>query len=285
MKTYSELREAGLQSLQGKWTEIAVSFIPFIIALGVLMLAPIRLELLDPELDSIKFLLWSGINAIFIPLLAFLVLVPLGFASYVTIFHKYRGSEEKAIHLLGQSFKHDYGFSIGFSILYAIFQSLYLIVYYIAIIILVVVWFVSLGLDEDTILYLAEDPAFLANFIDSSAIIYVVLFSVFTLLFMVAIIQLELKYMMVYFIRAEHPKVQIWSAMKHSKAIMKGHKRHLFVLCLTFIGWALLAAITCGLALFFVYPYMIATFAAFYDEIRHEKEIEIEQDYILVEEE
>ena len=49
-------------------------------------------------------------------------------------------------------------------------------------------------------------------------------------------------------------------ALKKSKEMMKGNKMDTFILDLSFIGWGLLAACTCGiLAVFWVTPYMYAT--------------------------
>ena len=48
----------------------------------------------------------------------------------------------------------------------------------------------------------------------------------------------------------------------------EGHKMDLFVLGLSFIGWAFLCAITLGIASIWVGPYMQATFANAYKSLR-----------------
>lgn len=55
-------------------------------------------------------------------------------------------------------------------------------------------------------------------------------------------------------------------AIDRSIKLMDGHKLDLFWLLLSFIGWFLLSTITCGLASFFVTPYVYTAFAKFYLE-------------------
>ena len=56
-------------------------------------------------------------------------------------------------------------------------------------------------------------------------------------------------------------------AVKTCISDVKGHKGELFICSLSFIPWLLLVAITCGLAVFFVGPYMMMTFAGYFDEL------------------
>ncbi len=54
-----------------------------------------------------------------------------------------------------------------------------------------------------------------------------------------------------------------------SKKMTKGHKWHLFVLDLSFLGWAILGSITAGiLDIFFVIPYMTLAQAGAYDFLK-----------------
>ena len=58
------------------------------------------------------------------------------------------------------------------------------------------------------------------------------------------------------------------TALQQSKDMMEGHKMELFMLTLSFIGWILLTIVTCGLAGFYVAPYMGQTFANYYLELK-----------------
>ncbi len=89
--------------------------------------------------------------------------------------------------------------------------------------------------------------------------------TLWTLLFIIPGIIKELEYMMVPYIIAENPGMDQKEAFAISKRMMDGEKMDAFVLQLSFIGWYLLAAITCGLAgIFYVNPYMEATMAELY---------------------
>ena len=52
-----------------------------------------------------------------------------------------------------------------------------------------------------------------------------------------------------------------------------GHKMELFVLDLSFIGWELLGALTCGIAYIWIQPYYTATKANAYETLRPVVEI------------
>ncbi len=72
---------------------------------------------------------------------------------------------------------------------------------------------------------------------------------------------------MALYIYAENPEMGALDAIKKSQEMMNGHKMDLFVLELSFTGWALLSTITFGLVGIYVTPYMIATFTNFYKTI------------------
>lgn len=71
------------------------------------------------------------------------------------------------------------------------------------------------------------------------------------------------------YIMREEPSLDGWECLKRSKALMKGHKGQFFVLQLSFFWWGLLTIITFGLASFYVYPYMKATMAEYYDYVKN----------------
>ncbi|MGY3766497.1 DUF975 family protein [Vagococcus vulneris] len=56
-----------------------------------------------------------------------------------------------------------------------------------------------------------------------------------------------------------------------SRHLMNGHKKRLFWLDITFLGWYILSLVTFGLAEFFVTPYVTATKAAFYNDLAKDK--------------
>lgn len=76
-------------------------------------------------------------------------------------------------------------------------------------------------------------------------------------------------YMMTPYILAEYPNVNATEALKLSMRMTNGHKGKLFMLDLSFIGWALLSALTAGiLGIVYVFPYMETSRAGYYTELR-----------------
>ena len=70
-----------------------------------------------------------------------------------------------------------------------------------------------------------------------------------------------------YMIMAEYPEIGVMDALRNSANLMRGNKWRLFCLHFSFIGWNLLAGLTCGIGAYFLEPYKQAAYAAFYNEI------------------
>lgn len=75
-------------------------------------------------------------------------------------------------------------------------------------------------------------------------------------------------YMMAFYVLADHPGVTPLEALRRSKEMMRGHKWKLFCLQFRFLGWALLALLTCGIGYLWLLPYMQAATAHFYEDVR-----------------
>lgn len=97
---------------------------------------------------------------------------------------------------------------------------------------------------------------------------FLILFELlWSLLFIIPGIIAAYSYSMTPYILAEHPEYGALEAIRISKEMMRGNKMRLFILHLSFIGWALLSILTCGLGMLAVTPYMQAATAAFYREV------------------
>jgi len=88
-----------------------------------------------------------------------------------------------------------------------------------------------------------------------------------TLLLVVPGIIAYYRYYMAKYIMAEDTSVGVMEAIRRSKEMMKGYKGKLFVLQLSFIGWALLCGLTLGIGYLWLVPYMRSTETAFYLEL------------------
>jgi hypothetical protein len=94
-----------------------------------------------------------------------------------------------------------------------------------------------------------------------------VLIAIGMFLFVIPGIILTYSYAMAPYILAEHPDYTATQALRESRTMMRGHKWRLFCLEFSFIGWALLAAVTCGIGLLWLTPYTEASTAIFYLEL------------------
>ena len=92
--------------------------------------------------------------------------------------------------------------------------------------------------------------------------------ALWTLLFIVPGIIKMYSYRLVPYILKEHPELSGTQAITLSRKMMNGHKADAFVLDLSFLGWILLSALTCGiLHIFYVGPYIQATDAELYKAV------------------
>ena len=75
-------------------------------------------------------------------------------------------------------------------------------------------------------------------------------------------------YAMTPYILEENPELSANEAIDRSRAMMKGHKFDLFWLYLSFLGWIILCFFTLGIGLLWLAPYMQASHAAFYEDVK-----------------
>ncbi len=85
-----------------------------------------------------------------------------------------------------------------------------------------------------------------------------------------------ISYSMTYYIIAENDSIGPLEAITKSKEMMRGNKWKFFCLCFRFLGWALLCIITFGIGYLWLFPYMIVSFAQFYDDLKENNEVTVE---------
>ena len=97
------------------------------------------------------------------------------------------------------------------------------------------------------------------------------LFTFLWTLFIIPGIIKALAYFMTPYILADCPNVTATDALKLSMRMTQGHKGKIFVMGLSFIGWAILTSLTFGiLGIFYTGPYFGTTYAGLYNELKHE---------------
>jgi len=75
-------------------------------------------------------------------------------------------------------------------------------------------------------------------------------------------------YAMAFYVLADNPELSAGEALARSKKMMSGNRFKLFCLGLRFIGWGILAVMTCYIGMLWLMPYISTSFAAFYEDVR-----------------
>ena len=75
-------------------------------------------------------------------------------------------------------------------------------------------------------------------------------------------------YAMTPYILKDNPEMKNNAAIEESMRMMDGHKLELFLLDLSFIGWALLSLLTCGIGFLWLAPYMNMARVNFYEDLK-----------------
>ena len=97
--------------------------------------------------------------------------------------------------------------------------------------------------------------------------VYILLWS---LLIIVPGIIKALSYAMTPYVLKDNPNMKSNEAIEESMRLMSGHKAELFLLSLSFIGWALLSLLTLGIGFLWLIPYMQTACAYFYEDLKKE---------------
>lgn len=110
----------------------------------------------------------------------------------------------------------------------------------------------------------------------SILLMYVFIF-LWSLLFVIPGIIKAISYAMTPYILADNPNIGAKDAIDESRRMMDGNKGKYFVMMLSFIGWMILSVLTFGiLYVLYVGPYMTASIANFYNELKKKDEAKSE---------
>lgn len=103
-------------------------------------------------------------------------------------------------------------------------------------------------------------------------IMYVMVISLWSLVFIIPGIVAAYTYSMVFYIKNDHPEYNWRMCFDESQRIMSGNKFRLFRLQMSFIGWSFLALIVCpGIGQLWVSAYQQTSTAVFYQKIKQAK--------------
>lgn len=83
-------------------------------------------------------------------------------------------------------------------------------------------------------------------------------------------------YAMTPYILKDNPEMKNNAAIEESMRMMDGHKLELFLLDLSFIGWAILSILTCCIGFLWLVPYMNMARVNFYEDLK-KAAVEVEE--------
>ena len=91
-----------------------------------------------------------------------------------------------------------------------------------------------------------------------------------SLLFVIPGIIAAYRYRMALYLLLDHPEMSVMQCIQESKRMMKGHKGELFVMDLSFLGWASLESIPVfGYAVqVWTTPYISMSYVLYYEALR-----------------
>ena len=94
-----------------------------------------------------------------------------------------------------------------------------------------------------------------------------------SLLFVIPGIVKAIAYSQCYFIKIDHPEYDAQTCITESRRMMNGHKWQYFCLSFSFIGWAIVGALCCGVGSLWVQAYMQAAYAEFYEDLKKQADM------------
>ena len=236
----SEIRKEAREALSGKWGK-AVCIILAYMALSFII-------------GLIEGLVGEGSVLYSIIDLAFAIItIPLSFGLIISFIKLKRGEEVTALDFFKEGFSR-FGRSWGIA-----WHTFIRMLLPIICIMLITILMVSLGIfnaltNTNLLLTLVSVALYIA-----------------TLVYVVA---RGLLYSLAYNIGYDNPELSSKECVVKSAELMKGNRGNLFLLELSFIGWAILAVFTLGIGMLWLMPYMQVALVCFYERVKEKNTVE-----------
>ena len=233
----SDFRAEARRKLSGKWGKVACISLAYALVFFVLGI----IEALFPE----------SMTPIF-SIITVVIEIPLTFGLIISYMKLYKDEDVKAFDF----------FTLGFSNFAKSWKiSLHILVKMLVPIILVIVSYVLIALGTVGTLgasYIASSVAM--NSFGTVAIIGFILLIVSSIWTTTK----SYYYQIAYFVAVDNSDLTAKEAVEKSQELMTGNRAKLFWLELSFIGWAILAAVTFGIGYLWLLPYIQFATIAFY---------------------
>ena len=249
MMTATNTRKEARESLTGKWGKVALIFLAY----GVITFV-LEFILRYAENNDVSLL------HLIILIVQLIVTVPMAYGMVISFMKLKRGEEVGVFDFL------TLGFS-NFKKSWDIAWNEFLVMVVPALIIFAVLVFLSFYSLTSSGLMMPSSPATRGSATGSSAIVIIA----FIVIIACSVWSVVKRYSIALsrFIAYDKPEMSGKEAVEESQAMMRGNKGNLFVLELSFIGWAILAALTFGIGVLWLYPYIQISQICFYEELKN----------------
>ena len=246
----SDFRADARKKLEGKWGKVAVITLAYVALFFVLGFIEGLLE----KVSTIQSI-WSIAVAV--------IEVPLAFGLIISLFKVFNSEDVKAFDFFMLGFNN---FAKSWKI------SLRIVLKIIVPIILIVVsiFLMSFGLVA------GSASALLSSSSSGGLFIFVVIGLILYIVALVWAIMVSYYYSLAYVIATDKPELDAKQAVEESKRLMTGNRGKLFCLQFSFIGWAILAALTFGIGYLWLLPYLQFSMFAFYKKLSGNDTVEVE---------
>ncbi|QGU94107.1 DUF975 family protein [Clostridium bovifaecis] len=275
-KNIAQLKSEGLQSLKGKWgIAILVCLIAGIITGGFSISARISTvsdifnEGFFSNLNNIESLAEETVGSTILLRLSTLVNLLIGGSiSYGLnrFFLNLTRNENPQVENLFSGFKY-FGKNFLIQLIIGIFSALWALLVYIPVIIISVIILVVSFSSYPNLTELEQLPWTIGAGAIGLIVVLVIICSI-----IVSII--VLRYALAYYIYNDNKDAGVMDCINHSKEMMKGNKGRMFLLNLSYIGWHILSLLTLGIGYVWLRPYIFATTASFYNNLKQKLEPE-----------
>lgn len=109
-----------------------------------------------------------------------------------------------------------------------------------------------------------------AELLVENVIVGAIIETIISIATVVLIMIVIFRYMLVNFLLLDYPELKVKAAFKQSARLMKGNKWRYFYIMLSFIGWTILGALSLGIGMLWIGPYIVQTQTNFYMDVMGE---------------
>ena len=240
MMTATDTRKKAREALTGKWGKAAL------IALVYALFSGIVNSIVGKTDEN------SAIRAI-LNIIVLIIDVPISFGFIISFIKLKRGEEVSAFDFFKDGFN-NFGRAwglVGNTILKMIVPVILLIVS-------IIIMGASIGFSAAGVL-----AGSTSNSLPAVAILGIVVY----IAAIIYTIVRSLLYSLSNYIAYDNSEMSTKEAVEESAKLMNGNRGNLFVLELSFIGWAILAALTLGIGMLWLIPYMQVAIVCFYEQL------------------